>query len=310
MTFLSHTKQWSFIKYMAIKNKLPHALLFSGPDRIGKKVVAIELAKLLHCPYKIPCQECLNCQNIEKRTHPDIRSIYPTSNQIKISQIRELINFLSLAPSSDSYKIAIIDEAHLLTLAAQHSFLKLLEEPKGKCLIVLITSKSNLLLPTVLSRVWKIKFFNPSRAELVGFIKNKISRNFDWDIDHIINLSSQKPGLLIDILKNSHKLEALQKDLEELGKLTKASIGYRLIWAHNISENRFLDILELWLRVFRGIMILKLRLGGSKVIVHNFPDYSFEDLRRIIKKLEEVYFAIFNYNVNPRLAIDVLLLNL
>ena len=142
---IGHKNQWNFLKKSAELDRLSHAYLFSGENQLGKKTLAIEFVKFLNCSAKDfsekPCQVCRNCQDVQKKAHPDFVLIEPENShkEIQISQIRNLIWKLSLRPYSAVFKVAILDKAHSMSQEAQSCFLKLLEEPKGKALLILIT---------------------------------------------------------------------------------------------------------------------------------------------------------------------------
>ena len=140
-----YQKQWNFLKRAVELGKIPQALLFSGASA-EKKNIALEFIQLV------------NGQEI-KGGHPDLHIIDPEeTREIKISQIRELHSKLSLKAYSARFKSAIINQAHTLNWDAQSAFLKLLEEPKGDTLFILITEYPEQLLPTILSRLERLRF--------------------------------------------------------------------------------------------------------------------------------------------------------
>lgn len=147
---INYKKQWELLKKSAGLNRLPHALLFSGPKGLGKRSLATKFAKFL----------------IGNTNPPDFILVEPENNIIQISQIRELIQKLCFKPYLADCKIAIIDKAHLMNQQAQNCFLKFLEEPTDKTFLILITAYPAMLLPTILSRVQKIRFFSTKQKEL------------------------------------------------------------------------------------------------------------------------------------------------
>ena len=151
---VAHQNQWNFLVKSAELGRLPHALLFSGQEHLGKKKLAIEFAKFLIG------------QPVEKGTHPDFILVEPEGREIQIAQIRNLIGKLCFKPYLADFKFAVIDNAHLMTKEAQSCFLKFLEEPKGKTILILITEFPELLLPTILSRLQRVKFFPVKSAEI------------------------------------------------------------------------------------------------------------------------------------------------
>ena len=161
---IGHKKQWNFLKNKFENNQLSHAYLFTGADRIGKKAFATELVKLVSCNnQEKPCQKCFSCLSIEKGNFPDFKIISKKEDksEIEISQIREIQNFLSYKSYYGSFKVVLIDGAELLNQEAQSCLLKTLEEPKGQTILFLISSKPDMLLPTIFSRCQTMKFFKP-----------------------------------------------------------------------------------------------------------------------------------------------------
>lgn len=145
-----YQKQWQFLKRSVELGKLAHALLFYGQEEIGKKDLAMEFARFF----------------IGQTNPPDFVLVEPENNIIQISQIRSLINKLSFKPYLADYKLALIDKAELMNKEAQNCFLKFLEEPSDKTYLILITAYPSMLLPTILSRVQKIRFYSDKDKKL------------------------------------------------------------------------------------------------------------------------------------------------
>ena len=163
-------KQWELLKKSAELKKLPHAFLFYGQKNSGKEKFAVDFAKLI----------------IGKIAPPDFVSLDSQKGEIHIGQIRDLIKKLSFKPYLADFKIAVINKAHSMTLEAQNCFLKFLEEPKDKTLLILITEYPLSLLPTILSRVQKIRFYPENRAEiedpkeLILVVRSGLSDRFQY----------------------------------------------------------------------------------------------------------------------------------
>src|SRR4030042_3169271 len=163
---IGHQKQWQYLKKLAESDKLAHAYLFCGQEKLGKKTIAVEFVKWL---FK---------DDVIKRQHPDFIFIEPVKKEIQISQIRECIWRLSLKPSVAPFKIAIIDEAHCLNQEAQSSLLKTLEEPKGQTILFLITEYPEGLFSTIVSRCQTLKFYPVKKEEIENYLRSqKISEN-------------------------------------------------------------------------------------------------------------------------------------
>ncbi|WP_054701226.1 DNA polymerase III subunit delta' [Desulfosarcina cetonica] len=149
----------------------PHALLFTGDDGVGKKMTAKAFAMACNCrtlsadlPQRPPltaidaCGECGPCRKIAADHHPDIIRIAPLSTVIRIDQIRELLQTLSLKPNEAQRRVVIFCDAQTMNPEAGNALLKVLEEPPDRTLLVLTTREASDLLPTVVSRCRQIRF--------------------------------------------------------------------------------------------------------------------------------------------------------
>ena len=137
------------------RNKIPHALLFTGPRGVGKTSIARIFSKCLNCaegPTTTPCLTCINCKEIANSNSMAVREIDGASHN-SVDNVRELIeNFRTLPPPGAKYKIYIIDEVHMLSTAAFNALLKSLEEPPPHTVFILATTEVHKIPITVLSR--------------------------------------------------------------------------------------------------------------------------------------------------------------
>ena len=301
---IGHKKQWQFLKNCYEIKRLSHAYLFSGPEHIGKKTLAVEFVKFLNCeaekPSFRPCQVCRSCKDIEKRVYPDFLLVEP-EKEIKISQIRKMENAFSLYPSLSSFKIAIIDKAHSMTKEAQNSFLKTLEEPKGNTLFILISEYPEMLLPTILSRVQRINFHPAKQDEIEDYIKSKNISN--EKSREVVELSLGRIGEIIDLIRNPYKLEEFKNRIREIDKLTKSDLSYRFQYAKNLTEknNDLKEVLDIWLRYFRKKLLAAIKSQNSG---------SLTSIKITIENISKIQLLISTTNVNPRLALETIMLDL
>lgn len=141
-------------------NRLPHALLFTGPRGTGKTSSARILAKSLRCPNAVdfvPCNECTSCKEIAIGNSPDVRELDAASNN-GVDDIRELLSGVMHMPSVGRYKIYIVDEVHMLSAAAFNALLKTLEEPPAHVIFILATTEVQKIPQTILSRCQRFDF--------------------------------------------------------------------------------------------------------------------------------------------------------
>ena len=137
--------------------EVPGGYLLVGPEGVGKRKLALEMAKALNCAADEgtrPCDACQTCVQMERGTHPDLHLLLPggTSDQVKIESVRHLLGRFALRPFNASIQVALIDGADRLTEEAANALLKALEEPSRSARFLLTTSRLADCLATVVSR--------------------------------------------------------------------------------------------------------------------------------------------------------------
>jgi len=145
----------------AIKmNRVPHALLFTGPRGVGKTTMARLLAKALNCdkgPTDTPCDQCSSCRQIMQGTSMDVQEIDGASNT-GVDDVRQLRESVQYRPSSSRYRIYIIDEVHMLSRGAFNALLKTLEEPPEHVFFIFATTEPHKVPQTIQSRCQRFDF--------------------------------------------------------------------------------------------------------------------------------------------------------
>ena len=152
------------------RNRLAHAYLFGGNALKELEDMARTLAKAVNClspPRRAAnnlaldsCDACDNCRRIDHFNHPDVLWVRPESKSrvITIDQIRELMQMVNLKPTAAEFKVGIIVAADRLTLQAANAFLKTLEEPPAKSILILLSTEPQRILDTILSRCLRLSF--------------------------------------------------------------------------------------------------------------------------------------------------------
>ncbi len=197
------------------KRTIPHALLFTGIDGVGKRSAAMAFAMALNCAARRhnsgrqsnatrqtsglkenhasmvePCGNCSSCRKIASNNHPDYIHIRPSGPIIRIGQIRELLQTLTMRPYEAEFRTVVISDAHRMNPEAGNALLKVLEEPPFHTIIILTASGNSDLLPTVVSRCHHIRFNPLSVASLAPVLMEK----YNIGKDRALALSALSDG--------------------------------------------------------------------------------------------------------------------
>ena len=150
------------------RGRLGHAYLFTGHQLEELEKLARTLAKTLNCQHPVKtagiatdcCDECLSCKKIAHENHADIHWARPESKSrvITIDQTRDLMQQIQLKPTEAQFKVAVIVGADRLNPQAANAFLKTLEEPPPKSVLILLTTEPSRILETILSRCLRLNF--------------------------------------------------------------------------------------------------------------------------------------------------------
>jgi DNA polymerase-3 subunit delta' len=194
-----HQKAWQQIATMHQLNRLPHALLITGIDGLGKRQFAdsVVQARLCTNPNQSfeACGQCQSCLLIKADTHPDYTLIEPeaTGKSIKIEQIRTLKEEQILTPKISLFKAVLIDHAETMNTHAFNSLLKLLEEPQNNTVIVLVTAKPSRLPITITSRCQNITIQSPASDVAKDWLSNAIESNDEPYLLQLLDLCQGAP---------------------------------------------------------------------------------------------------------------------
>lgn len=166
--FSAHSQGVQLLQRSLARGRLGHAYLFTG-DQIEKlEELAATLAKTLNCRHPATtkgvatdcCDACLSCQKVANENHPDIHWARPESKSrvITIDQMRDLMREIQLKPAESPFKVAIIVGADRLNPQAANAFLKTLEEPPPRSILILLSTEPARILETILSRCLRLNF--------------------------------------------------------------------------------------------------------------------------------------------------------
>lgn len=182
-------------------NRIGQAYLFSGPRGIGKTTTARILVKFLNCEKKstsIPCNQCINCEEINRGASLDYLEIDGASNR-GIDQIRALNEQLNFASPTGKYRVFVIDEVHMLTNEAFNALLKSLEEPPAKFIFILCTTENHRIPLTIRSRCQQLFFSNIDSHLIEKHLEVILQKeNIPFEPNSLFNLAKKSEGSIRD----------------------------------------------------------------------------------------------------------------
>jgi DNA polymerase-3 subunit delta' len=320
MTFsriLGHQHQKNLLQRAVSAGRLSHAYLFEGPEGIGKRLMALALAKMIFCAHGSGCGDCPACQKIDHHNHPDLHLISPDGAYIKIEQIRSIQKELSFRPLEAPRKVCLIDGAEKLNPAAGNALLKTLEEPRDQTLLILLTPSPDAVLPTIRSRCQRLPFSRIPRQQLQDVLADQL--NIDETQAHILSALSE--GSFKKALGKDRELylQYRRELLKTLSGLSPASVIPLLDLAQKLADEkeRLPDILEIIQAFYRDLLLTQHGRPVQQLVNIDLLDtidrmVRKENVATLLRKLDALIASRrhLDRNVNRQLAMEVLLLRL
>ncbi|MBU5437058.1 DNA polymerase III subunit delta' [Tissierella sp. MSJ-40] len=316
---IGHENVIQNLKKSIEKGKVSHSYLFEGEESLGKKMVGLAFAKTLLCKEDgwEPCNKCSSCIKFDTGNHPDFQLIEPEKDSIKKEKMELLVKSITTAPFESKRKVFIIDDSHKITMEGQNAILKTLEEPPEFMNIILITSSSNKLLPTILSRCQGIKFYPVENSKIINLLVNKYDK-IEEESKFIADFTKGSVGKSIELSISKDFFNRREEVIRIVDSILKGdklraltAIDFFMENKENVDE--ILDMLLYW---FRDLIIYK-EIGETDLIINKdkilvLSNQSFIDLNKIndiIEKIQETKVNI-QRNVNFQLSLEAMLLNI
>lgn len=207
-----------FIKRLQA-GQLPHAILLTGTSGTGRHLLAEQMVGLMLCEKtrssissdSTACGHCRSCRMLAVDGHPDyfvLRSD-DDSSQIKVDQVRELLERLALSAGRSGYRVALIRHAEQLNVSAANALLKTLEEPGKKTLLLLVSSHPGQLPATIFSRCQQWRIPTPLLDTGVNYLLQHVSHESTVDEHQLaLQLAGGGPLLAADYIEHEWVEEA------------------------------------------------------------------------------------------------------
>jgi DNA polymerase-3 subunit delta' len=315
-----HNDVIEFFQNVIENNNLSHSYIFDGLKGIGKKHFAINLSKTIFCKNNTvdACEVCDQCKKISHGNHLDFLVIEPEGSSIKNEQIKDFQEFLSYKPNESEKKIVIINDSNLMTVSAQNTILKILEEPPAYALIIFISQNSNKLLETIQSRCQIIRF-HPLKKTIIEEYLIKEQGLDQESAEFIANFSNGNFSKAYKAAEDQEFLEIRNQIIDYtntllLNKKIKSIQGIEILQKNKKNIELIFDIMIGWIR---DILIIQ-RTNDYDIVMNRDKIDSIKkqayrlvdrDLVKIIQLIEETIKNI-EMNVNFKLAIDHLVLEI
>lgn len=317
---VGHKQSVKILMRAVSSGRVAHAYLFAGPEGVGKETTAMSFARALLCSRPAAgdaCGTCRECRQVSGGNHPDFYHVDPAGSSIKIEQVREIQRRAPYRPYQGGRKVFLIRQAETMTAEAANCILKTLEEPPVDTVFILVSSRPQVLLPTILSRCQAVYFKAMALPELVrGLVDLKGVSGQEARL--YASLAGGSMGRALSyasgsLLADRDGANALAGALWQCGPLEAVEMAEKAS-ASKPKALFTLDTLACW---YRDLMVY--REAGDDGVLFNTDradtikmEAGLFDTGRILEIIEEIESTKrkIEVNANTRLALETLFLRL
>ncbi len=301
------------------QKKVSHAYLLCGEAGSGKRLLAEAFAKTILCEEGgiSACGKCKSCRQTESGNNPDFRIVVREKATLGVKEIREQVTSDALIkPYSSEHKIYLIDEAEKMTEEAQNALLKTIEEPPEYAVFLLLVSRRELLLQTILSRcillplypvaVGKIKQFLMERKGIPDYLAESAAAFSEGLVGRAVQYAESE-----EFVEQRKEVLHLVKYVDEM-TMAEVMEYVKLFAAKKDAADAYLELILLW---YRDVLLFKATKDVNSLLFKDEPEAvaaqagkrSFENLQGIVEALEQLKQRL-KANVNFENALELLLL--
>ncbi len=279
-------------------HRLPHGLLFFGPDGVGKSLFARGVAAALNCRQKrageplFACSECVSCRKITHGNHADFTVVAPQNGVLKIARIRQLIKELEYPPYEAAMRVVVLEDAHAMGREAANALLKTLEEPRPRNLLILTADSSGQMLATISSRCQQVPFTPLQPSAVVDILlRHGIAEN---EAELLALLAAGSPGAALQLQKSElvPLWQELIRFLSSARAATAEGLFELLSFAGRMAALKddlpaFFGLLRRWLRDLLLDDRRALALYCDDLISNTAKDWNKEELSARLRALDQ-----------------------
>lgn len=325
-----HGHEWAetLLQHQIASGQVRHAYLFTGPDGVGRRSLALRFAQAVNCtnppaPGKA-CGACRTCTHTERMQQVDLSIIQSETPgaMIKVDQIRTLQHSLSLSPYEARYRIALLLDFEAANANAQNALLKTLEEAPDKVILVITASSAEELLPTIVSRCEQLRL-RPLPVEKLAEILISEHGADQAAARQAAALAGGRVGVALRYLSDTGEIASHIELVDSLFELLECNLRQRFTRVEGMikapdqagSRAKLRETLQTWIGVWRDALLLA--SGSTTPITNHAHQDAIQKLAesmtapRIharLRKLEEGL-TMLDQNVNPRLLLENILLD-
>lgn len=297
------------------RNAIPSGYLFVGPEGVGKRLTAIQLAKALNCEHPLKadaCDTCSTCLRIDHGNYPDLVIVEPEGlgEEIRIETMRRLMRLIGLSPMEARSKVCIIDPADRLNEESSNAFLKTLEEPPPPTVFLLLARDRSRILPTIASRCQELRFQPLPIALVAKEIKGRLASIAPGEAETLARWSGGGLGKALQLAGD----ELVGEKVRWIEWLANPQARFEAIERLSSGRSKAQRMIEILISWYHDLLMM--RLGVGEMVIHQdvldrvrqvSVSWSTEHLLACIEHLERLYASIDDH-VNVRLTLTQLIL--